>query len=57
MLTVCLGGERSPQPLLDLWAPKLKKLLNTYGTTECPESENGRKQRVVWRKSFGGSSC
>ncbi|CAE7225065.1 tycB [Symbiodinium natans] len=34
LTTVCLGGERSPQPLLDQWAAKLQ-LLNTYGTTEC----------------------
>eukprot|EP00933_Yihiella_yeosuensis_P021614 TRINITY_DN17086_c0_g1_i1.p1 TRINITY_DN17086_c0_g1~~TRINITY_DN17086_c0_g1_i1.p1 ORF type:complete len:673 (+),score=125.58 TRINITY_DN17086_c0_g1_i1:223-2241(+) len=32
--TLCVGGERSPQPLLDSWASKLT-LLNTYGTTEC----------------------
>ncbi|CAE7892750.1 tycC [Symbiodinium necroappetens] len=34
LTSVCLGGERAPQPLLDQWAPALK-LLNTYGTTEC----------------------
>lgn len=33
-LTVCLGGERCPQPLLDAWASRVT-LLNTYGTTEC----------------------
>ena len=38
LTTVCLGGERSPQPLLDQWAAKLQ-LLNTYGTTECGLTE------------------
>lgn len=32
--TLCVGGERSPQPLIEQWAPRLV-LLNTYGTTEC----------------------
>eukprot|EP00435_Cladocopium_sp_Y103_P027519 s1214_g6.t2 len=43
-LTVCLGGERSPQPLLDLWAPKLT-LLNTYGTTECTVWQTLRRMK------------
>lgn len=34
LTTLCLGGERSPQPLLDQWSPHLQ-VMNTYGTTEC----------------------
>ncbi|CAE8628503.1 unnamed protein product [Polarella glacialis] len=35
LTTLCLGGERSPQPLLDTWAPR-RALLNTYGTPSVP---------------------
>ncbi|CAJ1453979.1 unnamed protein product [Effrenium voratum] len=44
-LTVCLGGERAPQPLLDHWAPKLT-LLNTYGTTECTVWQTLRRMNL-----------
>ncbi|CAK9089729.1 unnamed protein product [Durusdinium trenchii] len=53
-LTLCLGGERSPQPLLDLWAPKLT-LLNTYGTTECTVWQTLRRMELGDKATLVGS--
>eukprot|EP00440_Ansanella_granifera_P030972 gb/GFBE01033633.1/.p1 GENE.gb/GFBE01033633.1/~~gb/GFBE01033633.1/.p1 ORF type:complete len:332 (+),score=53.49 gb/GFBE01033633.1/:1-996(+) len=53
LTTVCLGGERSPQPLLDSWASKLV-LLNTYGTTECTVWQTLRRMRVGDRATLVG---
>ena len=30
-----LGGEAVPQPLVDLWAPRLKRMYNLFGPTEA----------------------
>mmetsp|Transcript_124095 Transcript_124095/g.247197 ORF Transcript_124095/g.247197 Transcript_124095/m.247197 type:complete len:653 (+) Transcript_124095:764-2722(+) len=58
--TVCLGGERSPQPLLEQWSTKLT-LLNTYGTTECTVWQTLRHMQLgdhatLVGKSYPGNS-
>eukprot|EP00418_Pyrodinium_bahamense_P051706 CAMPEP_0179173340 /NCGR_PEP_ID=MMETSP0796-20121207/85535_1 /TAXON_ID=73915 /ORGANISM="Pyrodinium bahamense, Strain pbaha01" /LENGTH=168 /DNA_ID=CAMNT_0020876559 /DNA_START=1 /DNA_END=504 /DNA_ORIENTATION=+ len=44
LTTLCLGGERCPQPLLDNWTMRIT-LLNTYGTTECTVWQTIRHMR------------
>mmetsp|Transcript_68412 Transcript_68412/g.222554 ORF Transcript_68412/g.222554 Transcript_68412/m.222554 type:complete len:897 (+) Transcript_68412:70-2760(+) len=51
--TLCLGGERSPQPLLDHWASNIV-LLNTYGTTECTVWQTLRRMRSGDRAALVG---
>eukprot|EP00928_Gymnodinium_smaydae_P046308 TRINITY_DN30849_c0_g1_i1.p1 TRINITY_DN30849_c0_g1~~TRINITY_DN30849_c0_g1_i1.p1 ORF type:complete len:929 (+),score=226.59 TRINITY_DN30849_c0_g1_i1:118-2904(+) len=53
LTTLCVGGERSPQPLLDEWAPKLA-LLNTYGTTECTVWQTLRRMQAGDRATLVG---
>eukprot|EP00929_Paragymnodinium_shiwhaense_P009439 TRINITY_DN113615_c0_g1_i1.p1 TRINITY_DN113615_c0_g1~~TRINITY_DN113615_c0_g1_i1.p1 ORF type:complete len:905 (+),score=134.92 TRINITY_DN113615_c0_g1_i1:74-2788(+) len=53
LTTLCLGGERSPQPLLDEWSPRVV-LLNTYGTTECTVWQTLRRMRPADRATLVG---
>jgi len=53
LTTLCLGGERSPQPLLDEWSNSLV-LLNTYGTTECTVWQTLRRMLLGDRATLVG---
>jgi len=53
LTTLCFGGERCPQPLLDQWTPRLH-VLNTYGTTECTVWQTLRRMRPSDRATLVG---
>merc|ERR1712176_1315767 len=54
LTTLCTGGERCPQPLLDHWGARLV-LLNTYGTTECTVWQTLRRMRPGDKATLVGS--
>mmetsp|Transcript_42645 Transcript_42645/g.91469 ORF Transcript_42645/g.91469 Transcript_42645/m.91469 type:complete len:924 (-) Transcript_42645:216-2987(-) len=51
--TLCLGGERSPQPLLDQWSPNVT-VFNTYGTTECTVWQTLKRMNPGDRATLAG---
>lgn len=55
LTTVCFGGERCPQPLLDLWTPR-RTIFNTYGTTECTVWQTLRLMRPGDRATLVGQT-